>query len=67
MALGKMGTAESVAAVIAIAARPGVGEEDVAVLVIADPLSTAFRADQFGALATQATSLLLLWSPLGLS
>ena len=67
MPFGKMRAAKGVAAVVAIAARLGVGEKDVIVLVIADPLATAFRADKFGALATQATGLLLLGSPLKFS
>ena len=48
--------APGVAPVVAVATVPGIGEEDVFVLVVANPLAAAFRAGEPARLAAQSAT-----------
>ena len=51
MALAVVVGAERVAPVVAVTTVPGIGEQHVLVLVVANPLATTSRADEFVTLA----------------
>ena len=67
VAFHMMGSAECQPAVVAMAAIPGIGKELVVVLVIADPLPTAFRPNQLRPLPAEEAALgwiqLWCWDP----
>ena len=48
--------AERLASVIAVATVARIGEEDIALLIVANPLPSTFRPDKVALLATQAAS-----------
>jgi hypothetical protein len=56
MIFGIMVATQRIPAMIAAAAVPGVGEQDVLILVIADPLPTTFCPGQVARFAAQAAS-----------